>query len=417
MSKVLRVGCVIGILGLLLVAALRLGRGPGAADGGGSALSGAEPECIDTGEAPPGNRDPEQTFVLLDRTASAQTGKVYADAVDPLLRESVLDGRTIWVAGFDTTATTLQGHRTVTSTGGGDSNNRKHAQVVALRCAQRWITEASNPEVEGPDTDILNALSWVSATAPSAHPQVILASDGLANLGCTDLNVLSRAESIPAVAARCRAAQELPDLKGFDISLVGFGIPAGQSTVLRDGDRQWLISFWKEIFTAAGARSVAVAPEQNKAAFRSERPPAEILDADVALPQVVKKKSENTITVDLPNRMLFATNSSELGRGAEAALSGVLGDLQQLRGEVTDVVGHSDSLGGQRYNELLSRARAKSVAAYLSRHGYRAARVKGLGEKQPACPEAGASAVALPARQACNRRVTVVITFASPEGR
>ncbi|UTW12045.1 OmpA family protein [Marinobacterium rhizophilum] len=68
-----------------------------------------------------------------------------------------------------------------------------------------------------------------------------------------------------------------------------------------------------------------------------------------------------------------------------------------------NVVGHADSRGFARYNQLLSEERARSVADYLLRLGVTAHRIRshGVGETQPAGSNATESG------RAVNRRVDV----------
>ena len=76
------------------------------------------------------------------------------------------------------------------------------------------------------------------------------------------------------------------------------------------------------------------------------------------------------------------------------------------------IVGHTDALGSQSYNQGLSERRARSAATYLMTQGVRGARIeaRGMGETEPAADngtEAG--------RQR-NRRIEVAI-FANEEFR
>ncbi|MCD5353244.1 OmpA family protein [Kineosporia mesophila] len=394
--------------------AISLGRSPETTETA-SGQSGATAECSDPGGSVQGSQESGQTVVLIDRSASAQTSAVYAKAVDPMLRSAVMEGRTVWVAGFDASATVLEADRAVTAVVG-NNNNRIHARAEALKCLRHWAS--AQTAAKAANSDVLGALAWASTTASGVSPKIILSSDGLSNTGCVDLNLLSRAESPATVAARCQATQELPELDGFSVLLVGLGLPAGQSSVVRDGDRQWLIEFWKGLLTAAGARSVEVATDQDKVSFQAERPPSTPTDVDVALPQIARTETGSTSTVSLNDRMLFLTGSSELGPTAEDALGQVLSDLREVDGTVAEVTGHTDSRGTPRSNELLSQARAQSVSAYLKDQGYPATRIRGAGETEPdpECLEKDAPKEELAARQACNRRVEVVITFGQPQG-
>jgi outer membrane protein OmpA-like peptidoglycan-associated protein len=69
------------------------------------------------------------------------------------------------------------------------------------------------------------------------------------------------------------------------------------------------------------------------------------------------------------------------------------------------VEGHTDSIGSDQYNQVLSEKRAKSVADYLVKKGIDPARLKtvGFGKQKPVATNSTAQG-----REA-NRRVEVII--------
>ena len=71
-----------------------------------------------------------------------------------------------------------------------------------------------------------------------------------------------------------------------------------------------------------------------------------------------------------------------------------------------DIEGHTDDTGNDRFNMRLSRARGKSVRAYLIRHGVDGSRMRavGYGEDRPIDDNSTREG------QAINRRVEFVIT-------
>lgn len=69
------------------------------------------------------------------------------------------------------------------------------------------------------------------------------------------------------------------------------------------------------------------------------------------------------------------------------------------------ISGHTDNIGDQKYNQILSLQRAKSVQSYLVKAGLHSGRVlvDGKGDKEPMVPNSS------PENQALNRRITVQI--------
>ncbi|MGR9072040.1 MAG: OmpA family protein [Gammaproteobacteria bacterium] len=118
----------------------------------------------------------------------------------------------------------------------------------------------------------------------------------------------------------------------------------------------------------------------------------------------VQRQGDN-ILLNMPNQVTFAFDSSELTGTAISALNSVAGVLNQYPETTIDVVGHTDAIGTDAYNQGLSERRAKSVADYLTSQGVAAQRMasRGMGEKMPIASndsEAG---------RAQNRRVEIAI--------
>lgn len=118
------------------------------------------------------------------------------------------------------------------------------------------------------------------------------------------------------------------------------------------------------------------------------------------------------IKVTFPSGILFDFNSSTLRSTARANLQDLARTLQQNQGSEVLIVGHTDAVGSDEYNQRLSEQRAQSAASYLRSLGISSSRVRtmGMGEREPIASndtEAG--------RQE-NRRVEVAI-FASEDYR
>jgi outer membrane protein OmpA-like peptidoglycan-associated protein len=104
--------------------------------------------------------------------------------------------------------------------------------------------------------------------------------------------------------------------------------------------------------------------------------------------------------------VLFDTAKFTLRPLAREKLANVAGIVAGHPGLTLDVEGHTDSVGGDDYNQKLSEQRSNAVREYLTQHGMQQAAVtsKGLGKTQPVATNDTASG-----RQQ-NRRVELVIS-------
>lgn len=91
------------------------------------------------------------------------------------------------------------------------------------------------------------------------------------------------------------------------------------------------------------------------------------------------------------------------------ALDALVAEMKIDQVEQITVVGHTDSIGTEAYNQKLSERRAKTVADYLVSKGVPAAKIKayGKGETQPVASNK------TKAGRAKNRRVEVTVNAAS----
>lgn len=111
------------------------------------------------------------------------------------------------------------------------------------------------------------------------------------------------------------------------------------------------------------------------------------------------------LIVNLPQDILFATDSASLRGDLTQDLQAVARSLLNYPNTTVQVVGHTDNTGSAAYNQNLSQRRAQSVASVLQANGVPGGRIVafGRGEDQPIASnlsEAG---------RAQNRRVEIII--------
>lgn len=111
------------------------------------------------------------------------------------------------------------------------------------------------------------------------------------------------------------------------------------------------------------------------------------------------------IEVTFDSGLLFGFDSSVIRSAAQQNLSTLAASLQEYPGTQLLVVGHTDSVGSDDYNQRLSEQRAASAAAYLVAQGVARDRIRtvGRGELEPEAPNATDTG------RAQNRRVEVAI--------
>lgn len=109
--------------------------------------------------------------------------------------------------------------------------------------------------------------------------------------------------------------------------------------------------------------------------------------------------------ISLASDALFEFDDFALSSAGERALDALIFKMQGLKVEAIAIAGHTDSIGPDEYNRILSLRRAEAIKHYLISRGIEEAKmvVEGKGETQPVGDNATASG------RANNRRVTIDI--------
>jgi outer membrane protein OmpA-like peptidoglycan-associated protein len=133
-------------------------------------------------------------------------------------------------------------------------------------------------------------------------------------------------------------------------------------------------------------------------------------DLQDKLPNAKVERVGEGIEVTFASGILFDVDSDQLRPAAQQNLDDLANSLKDYDGTRVLVVGHTDSTGGDDYNQGLSERRSGAARVYLLRDGLTSDRVEavGRGESEPVASNDTAEG-----RQA-NRRVEVAI-FASEQ--
>ncbi|WP_439472429.1 OmpA family protein [Brevundimonas sp.] len=129
------------------------------------------------------------------------------------------------------------------------------------------------------------------------------------------------------------------------------------------------------------------------------------LEAELSGTGVGVARQGDNLILRMPSDVTFATNQSSIDSRFLATLDDVARVLQQYDQSMVDVIGHTDSSGGDAINQPLSERRASSVASYLIDRGILRERlyVAGVSSRNPIADNSTTQG------RAQNRRVEILI--------
>lgn len=115
--------------------------------------------------------------------------------------------------------------------------------------------------------------------------------------------------------------------------------------------------------------------------------------------------TEEGWSLALPERLLFDTNSYELKAENQQEILKLIHNLHKYKLDKVKVVGHTDNVGAEAYNQVLSEKRASSVADIFFKSGYQTQNIEiiGRGMSQPVVDNDTEE------NRAENRRVAIII--------
>ncbi len=119
----------------------------------------------------------------------------------------------------------------------------------------------------------------------------------------------------------------------------------------------------------------------------------------------IQRMKDDSLKLTLDSEVSFDFDSAEIKHGFAHTLDKIAEVVSKYDKTVVYVVGHTDSVGSEAYNQELSERRARAVADYLVAHGVNPARihVEGRGEREPRATNA------TEAGRQLNRRVEIFL--------
>lgn len=117
------------------------------------------------------------------------------------------------------------------------------------------------------------------------------------------------------------------------------------------------------------------------------------------------RNTGSELIVTLPEGITFDTDSTYVRESFRPEIAKIADNLKEYSDTTVDVIGHTDSSGGEEYNQALSADRAYSVTNVLTEQGVDNGRIVsyGRGETSPVASNDNESG------KAQNRRVEIVI--------
>lgn len=99
----------------------------------------------------------------------------------------------------------------------------------------------------------------------------------------------------------------------------------------------------------------------------------------------IQRMEDESLKIDIASEVSFDFDSAELKPSFLPTLDKVANILQRYERTVVHVVGHTDSVGAEEYNQRLSERRARSVTEYFASRGVMRERLRaeGRGEREP----------------------------------
>jgi len=185
--------------------------------------------------------------------------------------------------------------------------------------------------------------------------------------------------------------------------------------VWKNGTRElcWRDNFWTPATAVAdcdGALKPVVAEAPAPVAPAPAPAPVAPAPAPAPAPIAPVPSSEKvTYAADA----FFDFNKADLKQEAKTKLDDLGSKTKEINLEVIIAVGHTDSIGGDAYNDKLSVKRAESIKTYLTSKGVEANRVytEGKGKKQPVADNKTAEG------RAKNRRVEIEVVGTRATGK
>jgi OmpA-OmpF porin, OOP family len=215
------------------------------------------------------------------------------------------------------------------------------------------------------------------------------------------LNKVALLVAVSALAGAAGAQQARPSAADGGNRMDNFTNGTGELS-WRNGTNEncWRNAFWTPASAVKGCDGALVPPAPTRPPAAAAAPAPAPTPAPTPAPQP-PAATKVTYAADA----FFDFNKAVLKPEGKAKLDDLVEKIKGINLEVIIAVGHTDSVGGEAFNQKLSVARAEAVKAYLVSKGIEKNRVytEGKGKTQPVADNKTAEG------RAKNRRVEIEV--------
>jgi outer membrane protein OmpA-like peptidoglycan-associated protein len=291
----------------------------------------------------------------------------------------------------------------------GDAAQRADTSFLAAVTDQIQSVRAASPHA-----DVLDALDVAGRairTACQHGGTIFLEDSGLEDVKPLDFTRPGQLEALPTdVVSFLSKEQEIPDLAGIKVVLVGVGDTAAPQQPLSIGQGAHLRAIWSAIIKARGGR-VEIDPSPRESPAPSGTPPVNLIKVPPLATWPAQKPSfslPDTGPVGFqPNTAMFRNPSA-----AQDALSDIARYLLDNPTVKIELTGTTARWGGNKWDKALSTERAEAVRSALISLGVSPEQVNahGVGWRSPCYePDGGPNGPMKEPQAQHNRSVIVTL--------
>jgi OmpA-OmpF porin, OOP family len=293
--------------------------------------------------------------------------------------------------------------------------NTPAAQQDDANFAAGVASKVQGVRAASPHADVLDALDVAGRAirAACSHGGTIFLEDsGLEDVKPLDFTVPGQLEAVPSdVVSFLSGENEIPDLAGIRVVLVGVGDTAAPQQRLAIGQRSHLRAIWTAVIKAGGGRvEMDLSPRENPAP--GGVPPVSL----ITVPPLATWPAREGLSLSLPDTgpVGFLPNIAKFRdpSAARNALRAIARYLLDNPHAMIELTGTTARWGGDTWDETLSAQRANAVRSALISLGVNPVQVvaRGVGW-QSKCyePDGGPQGPMLEPQAQHNRSVIVTL--------
>lgn len=356
-----------------------------------------------------------QTLLLLDRSYSTRAGigPNYAVMLQGAVRAAVRTHDVVSIGTFDGSASSVrwQAERWATDRDHGkNSANQKADDDTATACLTRALERAAGTAAQLSGSDVVGALVTAGKMLRgTASRTIVIATDGLANVGCADLTHVSigNISAIDQISGLCKERNtDQWDLSGINVELVGVGHPADRQKQPSTLQLNWMERLWLAVCRSTRATCVISDQPLNTVGQTVTGPPVSDPEVSFPTPDGGIQQADGSILFRLDALPLFTPNSWDLSSAGQATLDRIAGEI--MASSRVEVHGYTEAQASEVDNRTLAQHRADAVKSYLDKRQVPNVTALGHAGNAPQCPPQARGAEADPQTRQCNRRVDIV---------